>query len=231
MSLGRQLLGGAGIRGGCVMSFVSRISCESAVIAKHGVVSIYDWHKELWKLFPDMPDVRREYLFRIDRDESEVKCTVLSKHQPIRPDWCPESNWLSRTIDPEYLSKREYLFKMYVNPTRSTRKNSDGTAREKKNARHEAILKMPELREWIARKAEQNGFRLLEHPELEISPPIMHRLEKEKKGNECRGTIFGVDFKGALEVADKELFQKAVEEGVGKARRFGFGLLILKPII
>lgn len=208
------------------MNYVARITLDHDLARRQRLFSIYAWHKEVWKLFPCMPDDERDFLFRLDASEDEFCLTVTSKYEPKRPPWCPGECWLCRPLGSEYLEYKKYLFKLSINPTRTTRKNPDGTKREKKYGRHEAILKIPELREWFNRKAERCGFRILENPPLNISPPTFHGLEAK----DHNGTIVGVDFKGALEVTDRKSFKEAFEKGIGRARSFGFGLLVLRPI-
>ncbi len=214
------------------MSYVARIILNQAEVSSkrdkifEGFCGIYGWHKAAWQLFPDMPDDERKFLFRLDEGEDEFRLTVASKNEPRRPDWCLPGSWLCRMLTPEYFGYKKYLFKLYVNPTRTTRKSSDQSKREKKHGRHEAILRIPELRAWLVGRAEQNGFRILEAPELDISPPVFHPLAK----NGYEGTVVGVDFKGALEVTKRESFRAAFEKGLGRARSFGFGLLVVQPI-
>ena len=69
-------------------------------------------------------------------------------------------------------------------------------------------------------------FDFLDEPELEISPPIIHKLYRKND----EGILIGVEFKGALQVAERSRFIKGTHEGIGRARGFGFGMLVLKPI-
>jgi CRISPR system Cascade subunit CasE len=40
----------------------------------------------------------------------------------------------------------------------------------------------------------------------------------------------GVQYRGTLEVTSREDFIKSYQEGIGSAKGFGFGLLLLAPI-
>ncbi len=40
----------------------------------------------------------------------------------------------------------------------------------------------------------------------------------------------GVQFRGTLEVTDREYFSKTYQAGIGSAKSFGFGLLLLAPL-
>jgi CRISPR system Cascade subunit CasE len=45
-----------------------------------------------------------------------------------------------------------------------------------------------------------------------------------------RGKHIGVDFQGVLRVTDRAAFHYAFETGIGPAKAFGFGLLMLQPV-
>jgi CRISPR system Cascade subunit CasE len=51
-------------------------------------------------------------------------------------------------------------------------------------------------------------------------------VKKNKKGKHIT-----VDFGGVLEVKKRERFKQAFLEGIGTAKAFGYGLLVLQPII
>jgi CRISPR system Cascade subunit CasE len=214
------------------MSYVARITIDRAEVATKRLLDLYDWHKAAWDIFPDRPNDKRDFLTRLDVKRDEHCFTALSAVKPQKPEWCPEKCWKEMELPQNFFERKQYLFQIVVNPTRSTRKNPDGSKREKKYGRHEAILEMQELQKWLSSKGEQHGFHVLDEPPLEISPPIFHKLYKKDKKtkNEYEGLIVGVEFKGSFEVKDKDKFVKAVHEGIGRARGFGFGMFILKPI-
>lgn len=69
--------------------------------------------------------------------------------------------------------------------------------------------------EWLRRHAKVAGFSLLAARVSEVAP----------RGREVR--VAGVVFEGVLEVLDPSSFRKALEDGIGPAKAFGFGLLSL----
>jgi CRISPR-associated protein Cas6/Cse3/CasE subtype I-E len=44
------------------------------------------------------------------------------------------------------------------------------------------------------------------------------------------GVVQGIEFRGVLEVTDRARFFQTFRSGVGSAKAFGFGLLVLAPI-
>ena len=55
---------------------------------------------------------------------------------------------------------------------------------------------------------------------------VEHHFHKK----ENRGYHGGVQFRGVLEVTDPVKFAQAHSKGIGSAKAFGFGLLLLAPV-
>lgn len=214
------------------MMYVTQISLGKTIAVQRRLYGLYEWHQEAWKMFPGRPRDNRDFLTRLDSDEREFRLTLLSVVKPQKPDWCAEDWWQEKEISQNFFEQRRYLFKVTANPAR-TLSRRDPAGNKKKHGSHYAITKTDELRTWIVNKGKQCGFFILDNPRLEISPPVFHRLYKEDKRlqKEYEGGIVGVEFKGGLEVNDRETFVKAVRNGIGRARGFGFGMFILKPIV
>lgn len=208
------------------MKYVTQVTLDKAVVANRGLCSLYDWHQEVWKLFPGRPRDKRDFLTRLDVNEHEFRFTIVSDSKPQKQDWYPAGCYREKKIPGSFFEWNKYLFQLTVNPTR-TLSGRDPEGNKKKHGSHYAILKSEELRHWFQQKEVQCGFHVLEEPVLEISKPVFHKLHKK----EHEGVVVGVEFKGALEVANREKFLKTIHEGIGRARGFGFGLLILKPIV
>lgn len=213
------------------MMYVTQIALDKAIAAQRRLYGLYEWHQEAWKMFSGRPRDNRDFLTRLDADEREFRFTALSEVKPQRPDWCAQDWWQEKEIPQTFFEQKRYFFKVTVNPTRTlSRRNPAGN--KKKHGSHYALTKPDELKAWIVNKGKQCGFSILNNPQLEISPPVFHRLYKEDKKlqKEYEGGIVGVEFKGALEVNDRENFIRTVRNGIGRARGFGFGMLVLKPI-
>lgn len=106
------------------------------------------------------------------------------------------------------------------------------------------LVKQEELRAWLFRKAEvrckdkdtkedvSGGFRIVEEKPLEISPMVESYFCKVNKKGGKKQVAFhgGVQFRGTLEVTDPEKFKETYQCGIGGAKGFGFGLLLLAPV-
>ncbi|MCX6923142.1 MAG: type I-E CRISPR-associated protein Cas6/Cse3/CasE, partial [Verrucomicrobia bacterium] len=86
---------------------------------------------------------------------------------------------------------------------------------------------LSQLEEWMERKASAAGFAL-EPGSLQISArgPTHFRKQKWRPP----GTLSIVDFGGTLRVVDRRAFQAAFANGIGSAKAFGCGLLMLQSL-
>lgn len=133
-------------------------------------------------------------------------------------------------------------FRLRANPTRKvdTKSAPDGTRR---NGRRVPLRGDDALIEWLQRKAEQAGFRLLyvrrvpavvdvrtSHMEREVARHV-GRETARVTGHHENGplTIDSVVFEGHLAVTDRDRFLEALERGIGPAKAYGCGLLSLAP--
>jgi CRISPR system Cascade subunit CasE len=79
--------------------------------------------------------------------------------------------------------------------------------------------------EWLARKGEQYGFSVDEH-EVRADGYRQERFYKAKGKHHVN--ISTVDFTGLLTVTDPERFQNALYRGIGPAKSFGCGLMLVR---
>ena len=75
---------------------------------------------------------------------------------------------------------------------------------------------------WLARKGEQNGFRLLQCQELENH----QQRGYHKKDSGGPMYVTGYHYQGLLQITDSERFRHALQEGIGSGRAYGLGMLL-----
>jgi CRISPR system Cascade subunit CasE len=172
----------------------------------------YDWHQRIWDLFVGQDGKRRDFLFRVDRLEEAFRVMVLSRSQPTKPDWCREGCFKAKTVQASYFGHERYQFSLLANPT-------------KKLGGKRLALSADDLLIWMERKAATGGF-IVETATLQIIPRGREYFRK----NGIRGAHKSVEFRGVLTVTDPEQFKSSVTQGIGSAKAFGFGLLLLAPI-
>ena len=78
-------------------------------------------------------------------------------------------------------------------------------------------------RAWLARQGDRHGFR----PDEEVAVDGYERRQVPREGGGM--AVFGVlEFEGVLTVEDPARFLAALTAGFGKARAFGFGLMLIR---
>jgi len=226
------------------MNWLARLEVDAESVRAAGISEdVYAWHKMLWECYPGQPDASRDFLTRIDQLEGAYRFWVLAKHKPARPQWCTADGFSLKEISPSFLSHRYYAFDLKVNPVKAIvqRKANEepvvGTNGKRTRGKRTPLVKLDELRAWLFRKGEvrcrdkagldvPGGFHIVEEKTLEISPMVESHFRKKGQS----GYHGGVQFRGTLEVTDREKFIETYQSGIGSAKGFGFGLLLLAPV-
>jgi CRISPR system Cascade subunit CasE len=183
----------------------------------------YKWHKAIWKAFPGRDEQQRDFLTRLDERQGDYRLLMVSPEIPTRPDWCPAGCWQTKPIPETYFGKRRYTFQLRANPTKKVTKfGPDGEPL--KNSVRTPLRQRDELVIWMKRKAEQGGFEV-EMDKLRTIPYGPERFQKKGQS----GTHTAVEFQGVLTVTDSQRFHETFTRGIGSAKAFGFGLLVMAP--
>jgi len=237
------------------MSWLARLEVDTKTARSQGISgNIYTWHKKLWECYPDVPEAKRDFLTRIDQLEGLYRFWIVAKRKPICPQWCPSTGFALKEINPLFLTYRYYAFDVRANPTKCIVQRgpngetlykvgpdgeilhrADGKPK-RKHGKRIPVVKPEELHAWLVGKGKvrclengkemPGGFRILEDKPLEISPMVENHFRKKGQS----GYHGGVQFCGTLEVTSREDFIKTYEYGIGGAKSFGFGLLLLAPV-
>jgi len=211
--------------------YLTEIKLSDAEAARIFPVNPYDWHKVVWSFFPERND--REFLYRVDYNPRGVRLMLLSAVQPVAPSMSESYTYRSREIPEEFLSHTLYRFQVRVNPTRRI-KHDARTGRIQEKGMRVPVTGEQELIKWLERKGAIGGFSLpgLLNPQSSdyaISVLQESRLNFQKKGY-GKAHHASVQFAGVLRVENSELFRKTFQQGIGSAKAFGFGLLMLQPL-
>lgn len=192
--------------------FLSQTEVPWAWALKHGLGDLYKLHKWIWSALPDDPDAKRDFLFRSDVVGENLRILLLSARAPVVNS---DVSWKTTEVSPSFLGHGAYRFRLRANPT--FRRASDH--------RRIAIFDEAKLREWFVRKFNAAGCDV---DGLELSAPRMIRFRKG--GGVQTSTVCAVDATGTLAVRDETAFRDSFENGIGPAKGFGFGLLMLQPV-
>lgn len=194
------------------MSHLSQAIVPFAAAADARLTDGYAWHQSIWQAFPGRADGARDFLFRVDRRKEGFRVLLLSACAPVATDVLA---WQTKAVGPSFLAHDIYRFQLRVNPT----------FRRKKDGRRLAIYDEARLRVWLARKADASGFAI-EDDTLDVSAPVDETCKKD--GHKVKHVA--VDFAGVLRVTERPRFTTSFNTGIGSAKGFGFGLLMLQPL-
>lgn len=203
----------------------------------------YAEHQWLWNFFPAEKGSPRDFLFRIADTPNGPKYYVVSKRapQPVSTAWKVQT----RQYRPQLRVGQRLRFDLRANPVVAHArdgkpKRDDVVMQEKKRLLAARGLSRwqdwrsndrPALYDlvhqtcgaWLKVRAERLGFAM-DDGSLRVDGYQRHA---EKRGD-LRFSI--VDFSGELTVSDSEALLNALYEGVGRAKAFGCGLLLVRPM-
>jgi CRISPR system Cascade subunit CasE len=186
-------------------------------------------HRSLMRAFPDDLKAGTErVLFRLEIQDRGAMPTLLVQSWTL-PDW----SWLGaeargyllptsvpnpaiKSFDMQAASEQELAFRLRANPS------------VKRDGRRCGLYCWDEQRQWLTRKGEQGGFRV-----LSVQPVGWTMLTDyvcRDKGITHKLTLLAVQFDGLLQVTDPDHLRESVEGGIGSAKAFGLGLLSLAPL-
>lgn len=201
----------------------------------------YHLHSFVWSLFEDMPNANRDFLYRQDEIKGVPVFYIVSKRKPEVQN---ESFDLEYKIyEPKLNFGQNLSFVLRANPIVSKREESgkqhrhdvvmdekyrlkkEGTARNEYPPISEIVQQKGV--EWLKRKAETYGFELKDE-QVRADGYITRNYYKPK--GEHKISLSTIDFTGLLTVTNPELFKQALFEGIGPAKGFGCGLLLVRPV-
>jgi CRISPR system Cascade subunit CasE len=213
----------------------------------------YREHQILWKFFPGVEKgtetkengkEERAFLFR--RESGKWPCFyIVSSRKPLA-DGGNGDLWIhqSKEYSPQIHSGQRLAFSLRVNPVRSKAPGEKG----KRGIRHDVVMEAktrlkqsgkakgqwqptPELVaeegwKWLSVKAPKYGFAV-EKGKLRIDGYRQHWLSKHG-GKPIRFST--LDFEGSLTVTDPVKFKEILFNGIGPAKGFGCGLMLVRKV-
>lgn len=210
----------------------------------------YQAHQLIWRAFPDTPKGERPFLFSLDaRSGPTGDVQSLLVQSTREADWAAlgePADIRTKQTPAEAPTGSRMTFALRANPTVARRGFSDGVTRrvavglspERAFAQmgrtgdhptdpaEVAAWRGAELRAWLDRQAERSGFEV-EH--AEAGPVVRRQLARSRDRRGAPMTLHEVEFTGVLRVSDASAFAKARASGIGRARAFGYGLLMVRP--
>ncbi len=191
----------------------------------------YNLHRQLWRLFPgeekemrsNNEELRQGFLFRVEENPTGRPARLLVQSRRM-PEIASELIVIgTREFKPRPVTGQRLAFLLTANPI----KTITDTQREAKPGKQSEKCRVPlikeeDQREWIARKFARSG-------EIEATSILPHNPIYFRKGNRG-GKLVTVTFEGVLCVRDPDFLVTLVENGIGHAKAFGCGLLLVRRL-
>jgi len=179
----------------------------------NGVFDTYTIHKLVYSLFPKEDESQRSFLFVYKGgDFSEKRILLLSEKEPLQP---AVGTIESKEIPSAFLEQDYYGFEVQMNPVR----------RDSKSGKIFPVKGKNEIAAWFSEKSPGFGFEVMSGS-LSVSDTDVLEFTKEGKHVVLGKAVCT----GRLKVTDRQLFIKSFENGLGKGKAFGFGLLQIVPL-
>ena len=239
------------------MRYFSRIELDDRhagvreAVAKTFSGNVYSDHQFLWHFFAAPAGTARDFLFRrIDPKGNRRQALFYCVSE--RPAVAPHPAWQveSREYAPQVQAGDRLVFDLRVNPTQAHKR--DGKSRrddvvmhaKKVIAAEHGVSRwagVPEdrrpalydlagqaVRQWLGDRSRpgltaRHGFHALD--DLRVDAYRQHRMGRS---GEAAISLSTVDLTGTLEVVDPAPFTSALLHGVGHAKGFGCGLLLVQ---
>lgn len=217
-----------------VRSYFSRIELRDNVEARVFVARFgwegYGLHQALWRLFAADPGTPRDFLYRVIDDTERPAFYVVSARPPV----ADSRLWQVRSRDyaPCLRAGDRLVFSLRANPTvkrapaagaRSIRHDVVMDARQRGAASDPGggLYTQPGLA-WLTPRATAAGFRV---EQTRIDGYRRHQLYKRGGSPIVFSTL---DFEGILTVIEPLVFYRTLMTGIGPAKAFGCGLLLVR---
>ncbi|AND79548.1 type I-E CRISPR-associated protein Cas6/Cse3/CasE [Streptococcus pantholopis] len=192
--------------------------------------NIESYHGWVEQSFPDeiKQEIRTRKLWRIDQLQGKQYLIIVSQEKPNlkRLEKYGVANSAQTKMYDHFLNSlkegERMRFRLVLNPVIS---------RTSKDNNHKRGVLMPHVTiehqmEYLLNRSEKNGFTLRED-DFSI---VERGYEIFNKTNSKSIRLIKVVYEGILTVNDVELFKKALTEGVGKKKAYGFGMMTVIPV-
>lgn len=193
--------------------------------------NLYDLHRHVWRLFPGKAREsrasgeaeRQGFLFRVEHNPTgrPARLLVQSRRAPIVAAGIVLVG--TREFHPRPVASQRLVFLLTANPVKTiTDAERDAKPGKKSEKCRVPLIREEDQREWLLRKlavgAEVEAADVLPHPPLYF-----------RKGNRG-GKLVTATFEGVLRVGDPNALATLLENGVGPAKAFGCGLLLVRRL-
>ena len=223
--------------------YLHKISFENKALGSHrkAYQDIYSLHQRIWGLVSQNKDQKRDFLYRVEYDAYQnIKFIYLLARQQV----APLENYkiaVSPKFQPQVEMGESLYFMLRANPI--VKKRENGCAKEcdiimdakhqfkRKGQNYLDMFSMDELihsvgMKWLVRKGELHGFSV---EEFDVKVDNYQEYLIKAAGKQSFA-LRALDFEGKLKIVDVDRFTSTLFRGIGSAKAFGCGLMLVKRI-
>ena len=205
-------------------------------------------HRTVMSAYPDLPEdtparQSQAVLWRLD---SVHRGFVQYVQSNSKPDWSRlAADYLTepaqvRSLQPlldAITPGRRFAFRLVGNPTRAVVGRADHKQPmpddgKRPRGKRTALIKPEDQIAWLVRKGSQHGFVVPtgHNGQPDVAPsPCLTQTGQRRLGDRGPITVQPVRFEGHLIVTEVDTFRSAVQNGIGRAKAYGCGLISLAP--
>lgn len=215
----------------------------------------YEQHQWLWKFLAAERGAERDFLFRRrDSHDTSPGFYVVSSRKPVTISDAWQVN--SREYEPKLTVSQRFSFEIRANPVvthkvgEKSRRDDVVMHKKMQLLSERGLLRWSDWRDddpakppvyeliqntcvdWLERRSERTGFVLVENMipgDDKKQKAIRVDAYGQHHANKKDIRFSSVDFSGVLEVTDPAALRQALYKGIGHAKAFGCGLLLIKP--
>jgi CRISPR system Cascade subunit CasE len=204
------------------------------------LVNEYRTHQMVWKFFANDAVKDRDFLYRVELYNGLPTVYTVSRREPanVNDVW----SGMTKAYEPTVARGQRLGFVLRANPTKKVYDDEgnhfrrdvvlgakiemerNGIPRERWPSNYEIVHDAGVA--WLESKGDMHGFSI-EPNEISIDS-YLQRSFRAKKGKP-NIVINTVDYSGTLVVDEPERFVDALYSGIGPAKGFGCGLLMVRP--
>ncbi len=169
---------------------------------------------------------KKRRLWRVDALRGKQYILILSEDTPELEEFSEQFGYPGRYEVKSYAGLidritegTKWRFRLAASPTYTVRSGEYGKRGKVKAHRTEE-----HQREWLLKKAEQNGFAL-SNDDFSVNGAEFLEFRKKNSDGSKAVQMIAVTYEGILEVTDREKFKNALCDGIGREKAYGMGLL------
>ncbi len=186
-------------------------------VEKRAVKNIYDVHRRLWQAFPNLgKKATRPFLFYMSEKLKFYELLMQSSYCPQLIKNADFNLLASKVFNPQFESQQHLSFLLCANPVKRPKQII-----KKYNPRI-PLLNEDERIQWLQRQL--SGGAILEEVQIEAQ----NVLSFQKK--QYMGTLVTATYSGVLQVDNVHQFIEKYQNGIGPAKGFGCGMMLIRKV-